>query len=50
MMGTNPMIRKLSRVQETDSENSCSYAGITTKLIYFMLMVLAGVVLNALMA
>ena len=50
MMGTNPMISKLSRVQETDSENSCSYAGITTKLVYFMVMVLAGVVLNALMA
>ena len=50
MMGTNPMIRKLSRVQETDSTNSCSYAGITVKLIYFMVMVMAGVVLNALMA
>ena len=50
MMGTNPMIRKLSRVQETDSENSCSYVGITTKLVFFMVMVLAGVLLNVLMA
>lgn len=50
MMGTNPMIRKLSRIQETDAENSCSYAGITTKLVFFMVMVLAGVLLNVLMA
>ena len=50
MMGTNPMIRKLSKVQETDSANSCSYAGITVKLLYFMVVVLAGVLLNVIMA
>ena len=50
MMGTNPMIRKLSKVQETDSANSCSYAGITVKLVYFMVVVLAGVLLNVIMA
>jgi len=49
LMGTNPIIRKLSRIEETDSENSCSYAGISTKLLYFMLMVLAGVLLNVIM-
>ena len=48
-MGTNPIIRKLSRIEETDSEHSCSYAGISTKLLYFMLMVLAGVLLNVIM-
>ena len=49
-MGTNPMIRKLTRVTETDETNSCSYAGITVKLVFFMVMVMAGVLLNAVMA
>ncbi|MBQ7282100.1 MAG: Bax inhibitor-1/YccA family protein [Spirochaetales bacterium] len=49
LMGTNPIIRKLSRIEETDSEHSCSYAGISIKLLYFMLMVLAGVLLNVIM-
>ena len=49
LMGTNPIIRKLARIEETDSENSCSYAGISTKLLYFMVMVLAGILLNAIM-
>ncbi|MBQ3829315.1 MAG: Bax inhibitor-1/YccA family protein [Spirochaetales bacterium] len=49
LMGTNPIIRKLSRIEETDSEHSCSYAGISAKLLYFMLMVLAGVLLNVIM-
>ena len=49
LMGTNPIIRKLARIEETDSENSCSYAGISTKLLYFMVMVMAGVLLNAIM-
>ena len=48
-MGTNPIIRRLSRIEETDSEHSCSYAGISTKLLYFMLMVLLGVLLNVIM-
>lgn len=48
-MGTNPMIRKLSRIQETDESNSCTYAGITTKLVFFMIMVFAGVLLNVIM-
>ena len=49
LMGTNPIIRKLARIEETDSENSCSYAGISTKLLYFMVMVMAGILLNAIM-
>ena len=49
LLGTNPIIRKLARIEETDSENSCSYAGISTKLLYFMVMVMAGILLNAIM-
>ena len=50
LFGSNPIIRKLSRIQETDAENSCSYGGIIVKLGYFMLMVLAGILLNVIMA
>ena len=50
LFGSNPIIRKLARIDETDAENSCSYAGIALKLGYFMLMVLAGILLNAVMA
>lgn len=48
--GSNPIIRKLSRIEETDAENSCTYSGIIVKLAYFMVMVLAGILLNAIMA
>lgn len=46
---TNPIIRKLSMVDETDEENSCTYAGIGTKLLYFMAMVIVGVALEMLL-
>ena len=46
---TNPIIRKLSMVEDTDAENSCTYAGIGTKLLYFMAMVIVGVALEMLL-
>ena len=49
LFGSNPIIRKLSRIQETDEDNCCSFGGIIAKLIYFMLMVLAGILLNVIM-
>ena len=45
----NPIIRRLSKVSETDSTNSCTYAGITRKLIFFVLMIAAGVAANLVM-
>ena len=50
LLNSNPIIRRLSKVQETDSENSCSYRGIQVKLIYFMIMIFIGVALNIAMA
>ena len=50
LLNSNPIIRKLSKVEETDAENSCTYSGIQTKLIYFMVMILVGILLNAIMA
>ena len=46
---TNPIIRKLSRVEETDAEVSCTYKGIGTKLLYFMAMVIIGIILEVLL-
>lgn len=50
LLNSNPIIRKLSKVEETDAENSCTYSGIQTKLIYFMVMIFVGILLNAVMA
>ena len=50
LLNSNPIIRKLSKVEEADAENSCTYRGIQVKLIYFMVMIFVGVVLNAIMA
>ena len=46
-LNPNPIIRRLSRVQETGAENSCTYSGIQVKLIYFMVMIFVGIALNA---
>ncbi len=45
----NPIIRKLAMVEETDADNSCTYAGICRKLIYFMVMVFIGVAVEMLL-
>ena len=50
LLNSNPIIRKLSKVEETDAEYSCTYSGIQTKLIYFMVMIFVGILLNAVMA
>ena len=42
---TNPVISKLAGVQDTDADVSCTYAGIARKLLYFMGMVVIGIVL-----
>lgn len=42
-MHTNPMIARLSRVTEADSESCCSYRGIARKLSFFLAMVAAGI-------
>ena len=41
---TNPVIRKLSRVEETDAADACTYTGIFRKLVYFMGMVAFGII------
>ena len=41
---TNPVIRKLSRVEETSASDACTYAGIMRKLLYFIGMVALGII------
>ena len=50
LLNSNPMIRRLSRVQETDAENCCTFSGIKIKLLYFMVMLFIGIALNVYMA
>ena len=44
VIGTNPVIRKLSKVAE-QSDNCASYGGIAVKTLYFLLMSGVGYVL-----
>ncbi len=45
-INSNPIIRKLSKIQETDSEYCCSYAGIARKLVFFLLVTATGVAIS----
>ena len=38
----NPVIRKLTKVMETESGNVCSYKGITAKLVFFLVITAIG--------
>ena len=49
LLNSNPIIRRLSRVQETDAENCCTFSGIKVKLVYFMVMLFIGIALNVFM-
>lgn len=42
---SNPLINKLNRVEEKDSTHACSYGGIAFKSLFFLIMLVAGVVL-----
>lgn len=46
LMSANPLVKKLQRIEETDEQNSCTYAGISRKLIIFTAMVVVGILLN----
>ena len=50
LLNSNPIIRRLAKVQETDAENSCTFIGIKVKLLYFMIVLAIGIALNFFMA
>lgn len=43
LLGRNPVIRKLSKVTETDYSDACTYAGVAKKLGFFIVMVVLGI-------
>lgn len=43
LLGENPIIRKLSKINEYGSENACTYKGIAAKLLFFVLFTAVGV-------
>ncbi len=42
-MNSNPVMRRLNKVDERDSDNCATYAGITAKTIYFLLFSVVGI-------
>jgi len=49
LLAQNPIIRRLTKITETDDTDHCTYAGITRKLIFFVLMIVVGVAANLVM-
>ena len=47
LIRSNPVIRKLSKINESDVDHACTYRGITRKLVFFLLMIVAGIAVNA---
>ncbi len=47
LIRSNPVIRKLSKINESDANHACTYQGITRKLVFFLLMIVAGIAVNA---
>lgn len=45
---TNPLVKRIGKIKET-SENHATYKGIAVKCLFFMLMVVAGVVIEIVM-
>lgn len=48
-LSANPIVKKLQRIDQHDETNSCTYAGISRKLVLFSAMVVGGVLLNLLL-
>lgn len=42
---SNPLINKLNRVEEQDSAHACSYGGIALKSLFFLILLVIGIVL-----
>ena len=50
LLASNPVMRRLEKVDEYDEVNHATYGGITGKTIYFLLMTVVGIVLQFLLA
>lgn len=49
-LSSNPVMRRLDRVDEYTNSNAASYGGITAKTIYFLLFTVAGIILEVILA
>ena len=46
LLASNPVLRRLNKLDEVAETNSATYGGIVVKTIYFMLFTIAGIVLH----
>ena len=49
-LASNPVMRRLNKVDEIDEVNSATYGGITLKTAYFLLFTVAGIILQLVLA
>ena len=49
ILSSNPIMRRLEKVQEVSETNSCTYGGITLKTTFFLLFSVVGIVLQVLL-
>ena len=49
-MASNPVMRRLNKVNEYDVTNAATYGGITAKTVYFLLFTIVGIVLQLILA
>ena len=50
ILASNPVMRRLEKVDEFSETNSATYGGITFKTVYFLLMTIVGIVLQLFLA
>ena len=50
ILASNPVMRRLNKVDEYDDVNSATYGGITLKTVYFLLFTVAGIILQLVLA
>lgn len=49
-LASNPVMRRLNKIDEVDAENACTYGGITLKTAYFLLFSVAGIILQIILS
>ena len=50
ILASNPVMRRLNKVNEYDVTNAATYGGITAKTVYFLLFTIVGIVLQLILA
>ena len=50
ILASNPVMRRLNKVNEYDVTNAATYGGITAKTVYFLLFTIAGIILQLILA